>query len=428
MTALNGSEPTRALPLADVRIIAIEQYGAGPFGSMHLADLGAEVIKIEDPSAKGDIGRYVPPFQVGEDNLFFESLNRNKRSISLDLSSAAGRDVFEDLVRSSDVVFSNMRGDVPAKMRIRYEDLRDLNPTIVCCSLSGFGTTGPRAAEPGYDYIIQGLAGWMDVTGEPDGPPSKSGLSLVDWSGGYVAAMSILVGLHVARRDGQGSDCDVSLFDNAISLLTYLATWNLSADYQPKRTRHSAHPSIVPFQNFQTSDGWIVVGCAKDHFWTKLVEAIGLPELAENDDYATLAERYTHRDEVLAILEERFLQRTKAEWLPLLALSGVPSAPVNSIAEALQDPQVAARHLIAETDHPSFGRVLQIVSAVRVGEPMPTAGRFRRAPRRNEDADYVLGSVLGYDEDHVTSLSDKGAFGATPASEPTQDPPLGYFA
>ena len=428
MTAVNGSEPEPPLPLADVRIIAIEQYGAGPFGSMHLADLGAEVIKIEDPSAKGDIGRYVPPFQVGEDNLFFESLNRNKRSLSLDMSTAAGRDVFEDLVRSSDVVFSNMRGDVPAKMRIRYEDLRDLNPAIVCCSLSGFGTTGPRASEPGYDYIIQGLAGWMDVTGEPEGPPSKSGLSLVDWSGGYVAAMSILVALHVARRDGRGTDCDVSLFDNAISLLTYLATWNLSADYQPKRTRHSAHPSIVPFQNFQTSDGWIVVGCAKDHFFTKLVEAIGLPELAKDDNFASLAERYEHREEVLSILEERFLQRPKAEWLPLLALSGVPSAPVNSIAEALQDPQVAARHLVAETDHPSLGRVRQIVSAVRLGAPTPTAGRFRRAPRRNEDADYVLEAVLGYDADRVATLSGEGAFGLTPVTEPTEEPPLGYFA
>ena len=186
-----------------------------------------------------------------------------------------------------------MRGDVPAKLGIRYEDLRDLNPAIVCCSLSGFGSTGPRAAQPGYDYIIQGLAGWMDVTGEPGGPPSKSGLSLVDWSGGYVAALSILAALHVARRDGRGSECDVSLFDNAISLLTYLATWNLTAGYVPTRTRHSAHPSIVPFQNFQTADGWIVVGCAKEHFWTKLVEAIGLPELADDARFASLGSRYT---------------------------------------------------------------------------------------------------------------------------------------
>ncbi|MEA2136650.1 MAG: hypothetical protein QOC68_4560 [Solirubrobacteraceae bacterium] len=161
-------------PLEDIRIIAIEQYGAGPFGSVHLADLGADVIKIEDPASGGDIGRYVPPHQEGEDSLFFEVFNRNKRSLSLDLTTITGRAVFEDLVRVSDVVYSNLRGDVPAKMRIRYDDLKHLNPAIVCCSLTGFGMTGPRAAEPGYDYILQGLAGWMSLTGDPDGPPTKS--------------------------------------------------------------------------------------------------------------------------------------------------------------------------------------------------------------------------------------------------------------
>ncbi|WP_143308921.1 CaiB/BaiF CoA transferase family protein, partial [Candidatus Entotheonella palauensis] len=201
-------------PLEDVRIIAVEQYGAGPFGTLHLADMGADVIKIEDPRA-GDVGRYVPPFQEGEDSLFFETFNRNKRSLSLDMTTDAGRQVFEDLVRISDAVYSNLRGDVPARLRILYDDLKHLNPAIVCCSLSGFGMTGPRQKEPGYDYILQGLAGWMSLTGEPDGPPTKSGLSLVDYSGGFVAALSLMVGLHAARRDGTGMDCDVSLFDTA---------------------------------------------------------------------------------------------------------------------------------------------------------------------------------------------------------------------
>lgn len=398
-------------PLGDVRIIAIEQYGAGPFGSMHLADLGADVIKIEDPRVGGDIGRYIPPFQEGEDNLFFESLNRNKRSISLDVSTEAGRRVFEDLVRESDVVFSNLRGDVPEKLRLRYEDLRHLNPAIVCCSLSGFGMTGPRVDEPGYDYVIQGLAGWMDLTGEPGGPPSKSGLSLVDWSGGYVAALSILVGLHVARRDGVGCDCDVSLFDNAISLLTYVAAWNLTAGFVPVRTRHSAHPSIVPFQNFQTSDGWIVVGCAKEKFWRKLVGALGVPELIHDARFATLSVRDENREPVLEILERRFLERSNSDWLQLLASEGIPSAPVNTVAQALAEPQVAARNLIVETEHPTFGRVRQIVSAVRVGEPGSPPGPFRRAPQRNEDAEHVLAHILGYDQARIDALRDQGAFG-----------------
>lgn len=270
-------------PLEDIRIIALEQYGAGPFGSVHLADLGAEVIKIEDPASGGDIGRYVPPHQEDEDSLFFEVFNRNKRSLSVDLTTAAGRSVFEDLVRVSDVVYSNLRGDVPAKIGITYSDLKHLNERIVCCALTGFGMTGPRASEPGYDYILQGIAGWMDITGEPSGPPTKSGLSLVDYSGGLVAALSILVGVHAARRDGAGMDCDVSLFDTAIGMLTYPAIWALNGDFRPARTRHSAHPSLVPFQAFPAADGWLVVACPKKssgHAWPRWSDARNSPPTA----------------------------------------------------------------------------------------------------------------------------------------------------
>ncbi len=237
-------------PLADLRIIAVEQYGAGPFGSLHLADLGAEVIKIEDPRVGGDVGRYVPPYFEEEDSLFFETFNRNKRSLSLDLSSDAGRKVFEELVRVSDVVYSNLRGDVPAKIGITYEALRHLNPKIVCVSLTGFGMSGPRQNEPGYDYVLQGLSGWMELTGEPDGAPTKSGLSLVDFSGGLVAAISLLAGVHAARRDGLGMDCDVSLYDTAIGMLTYPATWHLNAGFEPVRTHNSAHPHLCPSKPF----------------------------------------------------------------------------------------------------------------------------------------------------------------------------------
>ena len=215
-------------PLADVRVLAIEQFGAGPWGTLQLADLGADVIKIEDPASRGDVGRYVPPFAEGEDSLFFETFNRNKRSISLDLRHPEARGVFEDLVRGSDVVYSNLRGDQPAKLRLTYEDLKDVNPRIVCCSLSGFGTTGPRAAQGGYDYMMQGLAGWMSLTGDPDGPPTKSGLSLVDLSGGYASAIAVLAGLWRARRDGTGCDCDVSLLDTALHELMYVGTWTAS--------------------------------------------------------------------------------------------------------------------------------------------------------------------------------------------------------
>ncbi len=234
------------LPLADVRILAVEQFGAGPWGTLQLADLGAEVIKIEDPAAGGDVGRYVPPFQEGEHSLFFETFNRNKKSLSLDLRHADARGVLEDLVRVSDVVYSNLRGDQPKRLRLTYDDLKTVNPRIVCCSLSGFGMTGPRASEGGYDYMMQGLAGWMSLTGDPDGPPTKSGLSLVDLSGGYASAIAVLAGLWRARRDGVGCDCDVSLFETALHELMYVGTWAASRGYTPPRRRNSAHPSIVP--------------------------------------------------------------------------------------------------------------------------------------------------------------------------------------
>lgn len=395
-------------PLADIRILSLEQYGAGPFGSLHLAGLGADVIKIEDPSVGGDVGRYVPPYAEDEDSLFFESFNRDKRSISLDIRSSAGRSTFEDLVRHSDAVYSNLRGDVPAALRIRYDDLKGINPRIVCCSLSGFGMTGPRAAEPGYDYVLQGYAGWMSVTGDPGGPPEKTGLSLVDYSGGLVAAASLLAGVHAARRDGTGMDCDLSLYDTAISLLTYLATWHLTAGYTPGRTVRSAHPSLVPFQAFPTKDGWLVMGCAKEKFWRRLTTAIDRPELADDPRFATFADRAVHREQLQVILDDVLSTRTVAEWLVVLREAAVPCAPVNDVSQALRDEHTLARQMIVSTDHPRFGEVKQVASPIRVG-PFPHA--HTRAPRRGEHTDQILRELLGYDDQHMIALTRAGAFG-----------------
>nr|AIU93775.1 hypothetical protein LRS1606.341 [Rhodococcus sp. NS1] len=394
-------------PLEDVRIISLEQYGAGPFGSVHLADLGADVIKIEDPNVGGDVGRYVPPYNDGEDSLFFETFNRNKRSLSLDLSSPAGRAVFEDLVRTSDAVYSNLRGDVPAKIGITYDDLKHLNPAIVCCSLTGFGMTGPRAKEPGYDYILQGLAGWMSVTGDPDGPPTKSGLSLVDYSGGFVAAISLLSGLHAAKRDGIGGDCDVSLYDTAMSLLTYPATWHLNAGFEPVRTKNSAHPSLVPFQAFEASDGWFVVGCAKEKFWERLVIAIDRPDLGTDPRFANFALRGEHQDELLPILEQTFATQPVEYWLARLQPAGVPSGPINDVAQALTEPHTLARGLVVETEHPTFGTVRQVASPVRFGSEEP---EYTRAPLRNEHFDEIARD-LGYSAERIAELAEQGAFG-----------------
>ncbi|HEY1762540.1 MAG TPA: CoA transferase [Acidimicrobiales bacterium] len=391
--------------LEDVRILSLEQFGAGPYATVHLADLGADVIKIEDPALGGDVGRYVPPFQEEEDSLFFETFNRNKRSFSLNITSAAGRKVFDDLVRHSDVVFSNLRGDVPAKIKITYNDLKHLNPAIVCCNLSGFGMTGPLRSEPGYDYIFQGMAGWMDLTGDPDGPPTKSGLSVVDFSGGLVAAMAILAGLHAARRDGVGSDCDVSLFDTALSMLTYPAAWYLNGGLASERTRHSAHPSIVPFQAFETANGWMVVACAKEKFWQRLCVTLGRPEWSDDERFNTFVSRRENKDVLIPLLEELFVREDTSHWLATLKEVGVPCGPVNTLAEALEEPQALARDMIVTTEHPRFGEVRQVASPVNVG-----ARRIehRRAPLRNEDAHDILSLLLGYDDEAITEFMASG--------------------
>ncbi|GAA1836742.1 CaiB/BaiF CoA-transferase family protein [Pseudonocardia ailaonensis] len=398
-------------PLEDIRIVSLEQYGAGPFGSMHLAELGAEIIKVEDPSVGGDVGRSVPPFAKDGDSLFFQSFNRDKSSITLDIRTAEGRTVFEDLVRSADAVYSNLRGDVPEKLRIRYSDLREVNPRIVCCSLTGFGMTGPRSKEPGYDYVLQALGGWMSLTGEPGGAPQKTGPSLVDYCGGYVAAISLLAAIHAARRDGVGTDCDLSLYDTAISLLAYPGTWHLSAGYEPARTYHSAHPSLIPFQAFEAADGWLVVGCAKEKFWQRLTVVMDRPELAEDPRFLTFADRNTHRDVIVPLLEDIFRARTVADWLAPLYAAGVPCAPINDVAGALTDPHTLERELIASVETDAFGEVRSLRSAVRVGPPGDDRAPTRPAPPMGADTDRVL-RELGYDDDRIAALHAAGVLGS----------------
>lgn len=400
--------PPRALPLQDVRIIAIEQYGAGPFGSLHLADLGADVIKIEDPANGGDVGRSTPPYAIEGDSLFFQAFNRNKRSVALDLTSQAGRAVFEDLVRVSDAVYSNLRGDVPARMRIRYEDLKNVNPAVVCCSLSGFGLTGPRSAQPGYDYLLQGLSGWMSVTGEPDSPPTKTGPSLVDYSGGLVAALALVAGVHAARRDGIGMDCDISLYDTALSMLTYLATWHLNADYAPSRTRDSAHPSLVPFQNFRTKDSFIVVACPKEKFWQRLADALEHPEWCHDPRFASFASRHRHAREVLALIQHEFLQKSTEEWISLLEQKSVPCARINTVEQALSEEQTSSRGLVVATEHPHWQTIRHVATAARVG---PGRDEHRRAPSMGEHTADVVHSLIGYDSKRIAELRAAGAFG-----------------
>jgi crotonobetainyl-CoA:carnitine CoA-transferase CaiB-like acyl-CoA transferase len=375
---------------------------------MQLADLGADVIKLEDPGVEGDVGRYIPPFQEGESSLFFESFNRNKRSISLDLRHPESRPVLEDLAHSVDAVFSNLRGDQPAKLGLRYDDLRHVNERIVCVSLSGFGQTGPRAGQGAYDYTVQGHAGWQRVTGDPEGPPTKSGLSLADFCGGYVAAIAILGGVWRARREGVGADIDLSLFEVALAQLTYLSTWVASRGYEPVRRPHSAHQSVVPFQNFPTLDGWVVVACPKQSLWVRLCAALGRAGLASDPRFATFAGRDQNRQELLAELFAIFATRSTDDWIATLEEAGVPVAPVNDIETALADPQVAARSMLTEFEHPVLGTVRQVASPLRIDGHVP---RIERAAFRGEHTEDVLRELCGYSDDQVERLVAVGALG-----------------
>jgi crotonobetainyl-CoA:carnitine CoA-transferase CaiB-like acyl-CoA transferase len=394
-------------PLDGLRILAVSQFGAGPFGTQMLADLGADVIKVEDPGVGGDSARHVPPFQGEGDSPYFQSFNRGKRSVSLNLRHPDGQAVLRDLVRVSDAVFNNARGDLPDKLGLTYEQLRDTNPRVVCCSLTGYGRTGPRAGEPAFDYLVQGYAGYMSVTGEPDGPPGKCGVSVIDFAGGYAAMVGLMVGLFDAQRTGVGRDIDISLLDTAVSMLSYFAIWTLNRDWTAERTRESAHQTLVPAQNFPTRDGWIVIFCNKDKFWRDLVETLGVSELAEDARFRTFADRFDNREALLPLLRARFQTRTTADWLDRLR-GRVPCAPVNDVRQALADPQVLARDMIVEVEHPEFGTLREVRSPVR------TEGEIReprRAPRLGEHTDPILRDVLGYSDSTIARLRSAGVIG-----------------
>jgi crotonobetainyl-CoA:carnitine CoA-transferase CaiB-like acyl-CoA transferase len=394
-------------PLDGLRILAVSQFGAGPFGTQMLADLGADIIKIEDPGVGGDSARYVPPFQGEADSPYFQSFNRGKRSVSINLRHPDGQAVFHDLVRVSDAVFNNARGDLPDKLGLTYDLLKEINPRVVCCSLTGYGRTGPRAAEPAFDYLVQGYAGYMAVTGEPDGPPGKCGVSVIDFAGGYAAMVGLMVGLFDAQRTGLGRDVDISLLDTAVSMLSYFAVWTLNRDWLAERTRSSAHQTIVPAQNFPTRDGWIVIFCNKDKFWRDLVETLGAPELAEDARFRTFADRFAHKDALIPALQARFATRTTEEWLERLR-GRVPCAPVNDVRQALADPQVTARDMIVEVEHPDFGPLKEVRSPVR------TEGEIRhpaRAPKLGEHTDQILREILSYSDSTIARLRDAGVIG-----------------
>lgn len=389
------------LPLEGVRILAVEVYGAGPFGSTHLADLGAEVIKIE-PREGGDVSRAVGPFFLGkDDSVFFQSLNRNKKSLTLDLKHPKGREVLERLAKTADGLLSNLRGDQPEKLRIRHADLAHANPRLVCAHLSAYGRDGARKSWPGYDYLMQGEAGFLGLSGEPDGPPTRMGLSIVDYSTGTTCALGLLAGILEARRTGKGRDLDVSLYDVAMHLLNYPAAWYLNDGLVTERVARSAHPFISPSQLYRTQDGWIFVMAQTQRFWEVLADALGRGELKAK--YPNFESRRAHRDELTRILDAEFSKRKTEDWLKQLR-GTVPCGPVYDLPKALENPYFLERGGVQVFDHPDKPGFKLVASPFRLGEPLPA----KPAPKLGEHNEALL-AELGYGEAEIARLKQEKA-------------------
>lgn len=388
------------LPLEGLRILAVEQYGAGPYGSMHLADLGAEVIKIEAPPM-GDVSRATGPHFLGDgDSLFFQTFNLGKRSLKLDLKAAAGREVFEKLVATADAVLNNLRGDQPEKLGLDYARLGQLNPKVVCAHLSAYGRDNERAAWPGYDYLMQAEAGFMALTGEPDAPPARFGLSMVDYMTGTTMAMGLLAAVIGAMRTGRGRDVDVSLFDVALHQLSYPASWYLNRGHETTRLPRGAHPSTVPCQVFRTADGWVMVMCMLEKFWQAFVEGIGSPAWADEPRFRGFAARRESRDALTPLVDEALSTQPTAYWIGKFA-GRIPIAPVLNVAQALDNPWVERVGMIQEVDHPQGPQRL-LRSPIRLDGQRPDGVA---CPPLDADAAELL-RELGYSEQERARLLD----------------------
>ncbi|HEX7001084.1 MAG TPA: CoA transferase, partial [Trueperaceae bacterium] len=329
---------------------------------------------------------------------------RGKRSVALDLKHPDGKEMFGRLVARSDVVFSNARGTSPERLGITYEQLKAHNPAIVCAFLTGFGRHGPRADQPAYEYIVQAMSGMAAMGGEPDGPPVRAGVSVVDFSAGLAAAVAMLAGLHRAKQTGLGCDIDTSLFATALNLTNYLASWTLTRGYHARRQPRGAHPSIVPSQLFEAADGWVMVMCQTDAFFRELAERMEIHDVLGDPRFATMAGRLEHKDELLGRLEREFKGRSVSHWLARLE-GGVPVAPVNDLGQALADPQVEALDLVVGYDHPQFGYVKQVAGPVQTpgGSRAPAPG-----PALGADTQGVLSDLAGVSAAELAELKERG--------------------
>ena len=403
MASTSDNDKSR-MALADIRVLDLSRVLAGPFCSMLLADFGADVIKVEAPGRGDDTRHWGPPWAGGE-SAYFLSVNRNKRSITLNLKHERGRQILLDLVARSDVFIENFKVGTAKRLGLDYETLREINPRLIYCSITGYGQTGPYRDRPGYDFVIQAEGGIMSITGPADGEPHKVGVAIVDITAGLFAATAILAALHHRERTGEGQYIDIALLDAQVGWLANVAQNYLVSGEVPKRYGN-AHPNIVPYEVFPTADGYIAVGIGNDRQYRRFCELTGRMDLWEDGRFQTNPGRVEHRDELIPRLRELFRTRTTAEWLALLREAKISAAPINNVAQVLNDPHVLARGMVQTVRHPTAGE-LKLVGPVPKLSATPAAIR-RPPPLLGEHTVEVLTELLGYDEETVSRLREEG--------------------
>ena len=392
-----------SLPLSGVKVLAFEQYGAGPFGTQYLADMGAEVIKIEPAGSSGDYLRDIGPYFLDGDDrnsassIFFQALNRNKKSMTLDVLSDEGKIILHKLVQNADAVCNNLRGDVPEKLGITYDQLKSVNKAIVAAHCSAYGREGPRKNWPGYDYLMQAEAGYFSLTGEPNGPPARFGLSVVDYMSGLTMSFGLVSAVLSARSTGIGRDVDVNLFDTAMFNQSYMAAWSLNTDFKSERLDRSAHPILVPCQLYKTKDGWIYLMCNKESFWPVLCKKLGREDLITDPKFVNFAVRQTNRDEVTRILDKELMKKETSEWL--IDFGGiVPAAPILDLKQSLENPFLKDRDNIQHLKTKRGVEISLLKTPVHISDP---DFKDKTAPELGENTKDIL-KEAGFSEEEIS--------------------------
>ena len=410
-----GGEGRRRGPLSGLRVLDLSRVLAGPFCSLILGDLGAEVIKVEDVE-QGDLTRTIPPLQNGMSH-YFLSVNRNKRSVAIDARTPAGRDLLCEMVKHSDVVLENFRPGVMDRLGLGYEVLREFNPQIIVCSISGFGATGSMSGRPSFDLITQGLSGVMSVNGHPANPPTKLGLPLGDIAGGLWAAIAILAALNDRKATARGAHIDLSLLEGLMSLLGYIAQMYTMTGIDPERVGNGHH-NIVPYGVVQTLDGHLILALHVGTFWHQFCKVIGRGDLASDPRFNSMEGRKAHRVELEAIIADLMRTRPTSQWLSLFEENGIPSGPVLTIAQALDQNVLKERNFIRDVEHPSAGPIRSVASPIRFSDRYPDMP-FTAPQLLGADTRAVLQELCSLDADAVEALISAGIAGSTSARHET---------